>query len=84
MRDVHQGAVNKMMERHGHRLGDAPCFDSYDGCCKNVGQQGERQICYLRAADDVADVKTLYEQTFSKGNDHNDAHWDRKQVKDWK
>jgi len=29
-----------------------PGFDNYDGCCKNVGQQGKRQICHLRDIDE--------------------------------
>ena len=44
-----------MMEGHESER-NLPGFDSHDECCKNVGQQGKRQVCHLRDVDDVCEV----------------------------
>ena len=59
---------------------DVPCFDSYDGCCEYVGQQGKRKICHLGEHDDVVKVNTHHLPACLQDHDQAGAHCDRKQV----
>jgi len=63
---------------------NAPGFDSYDRCCKNVGQQGKRYGSHLHEGDNVVEVKTHHDPAFGQENDLGGAQCDRRQINDWK
>jgi len=72
------------MEEHDHSLGTYQAFDSDDGRCKNVGQQGKRHGCHLHEGDNVVEVKTHHDPAFPQENDLGDTQSDRRQINDWK
>lgn len=60
---------------------DAPTLGSYDGCCDDVGQQGQHQVAHLGDVDDEGEFFMDPSPLWS--NEQAGPHRDRSQVNDW-
>jgi hypothetical protein len=75
----HQGASQHKIQLKGDT--DAPTLGSYDGCCDDVGQQGQRQVAHLGDVDDEGEVFIDLRPLWS--DEQASPHHDRNQVNDW-
>jgi len=60
---------------------EAPALDGYDGCCDDVGKQGQHQVTHWGDVDDEGEVFMGVSPLWS--DERASPHYDRSQVNDW-